>query len=65
MKLKNIFAFSLLASLFATGCVKEMPTDSFSNITVDKTFLYIGKEGGSVDLTVNADEAWYFVKNEN
>lgn len=65
MKLKNIFAFSLLASLFATGCVKEMPTDSFKNITVDKTFLYIGKEGGSVDLTVNADEAWYFVKNEN
>lgn len=65
MKLKNIFAFSLLASLFATGCVKEMPTDSFSNITVDKTFLYIGKEGGSVDLTVNAGEAWYFVKNEN
>lgn len=65
MKLKNIFVFSLLASLFATGCVKETATGSFSNITVDKTFLYIGKEGGSVDLTVNAGEAWYFVKNEN
>ena len=65
MKLKNIFVFSLLASPFATGCVKETATGSFSNITVDKTFLYIGKEGGSVDLTVNAGEAWYFVKNEN
>ena len=58
MKLKNIFAFSLLASLFATGCVKETATGSFSNITVDKTFLYIGKDGGYGDVHGSADEAW-------
>lgn len=45
--------------LFA-GCVKEEPTGSFDNIKLDKTYLVLPENGGTVELKVTATEAWAF-----
>ena len=45
--------------LFA-GCVKEEPTGSFDNIKLDKTYLVLSENGGTVELKVTATEAWAF-----
>ena len=42
------------------SCVDEMGTDSFDNIKLDKTMLVISENGGTVELKVNATEAWAF-----
>lgn len=59
MKLRYLFSM-ILAALFFVGCVDEMGTDSFENIKLDKTMLVIPVEGGSVELKINATEAWAF-----
>ena len=64
MKIRNIFSLALAASavLFAS-CTKETATDSFDNIKLDKTYLSIPADGGSVKLTINATDSWVFVKD--
>ena len=64
MKLKNIFAFSLLATLFMTGCVKELPTDSLQDIQLEKTYISIPAEGGSVSVKLTASGPWNFVTDK-
>lgn len=59
MKLRYLFSM-ILAAFFFVGCVDEMGTDSFDNIKLDKTMLTIPVEGGSVELKINATEAWAF-----
>lgn len=64
MKIRNIFSLALAASavLFAS-CTKETATDSFDNIKLDKTYLSIPADGGSIKLTINATDSWVFVKD--
>ena len=64
MKLKNIFAFSLLATLFMTGCVKELPTDSLQDLQLEKTYISIPAEGGSVSVKLTASGPWNFVTDK-
>lgn len=45
--------------LFA-GCAPEAPTTSFDNIKLDKTLIILPQAGGTVELTINATEAWAF-----
>ena len=40
-------------------------TESWDNIELSKTYLSISEEGGSVELTVSATEAWEFVVDDN
>lgn len=64
MKIRNIFSLALAASaLLFASCNKETATDSFDNIKLDKTYLSIPAEGGSVKLTINATDSWAFVKD--
>ena len=50
----------LASALMFVSCVDEMGTDSFDNIKLDKTILIIPEAGGTVELKVNATEAWAF-----
>ena len=50
----------LASALLFVGCAKEEPTDSFSNIKLDKTMLVLPENGGTVQLTINSTEAWAF-----
>ncbi len=60
MKLRYLFSMILASALMLVGCVEEMGTDSFDNIKLDKTMLVIPENGGTVELTINATEAWAF-----
>lgn len=64
MKLKYLFSTILASALMLVGCVQES-VDSFDNIKLSQTYLSIPEEGGSVELTVNASEAWAFVTTED
>lgn len=61
MKFNKIFSVLFASTLFFSGCVEEVSTESFENIKLDKTYLTIPEDGGSVELTINATEAWKFV----
>lgn len=64
MKIRNIFSLALAASaLLFASCTKETATDSFDNIKLDKTYLSIPAEGGSIKLSINATDSWKFVKD--
>lgn len=65
MKLNKIFSAIFASALLFSGCVKDMPTDSFENIKLDQTFLTIPETGGSAVLTVTSTEPWKFVINES
>lgn len=65
MKLNKIFSAIFASALLFSGCVKDMPTDSFENIKLDQTFLTIPEAGGSAVLTVTSTEPWKFVINES
>ena len=60
MKLRYLFSMILASALLFVGCAKEEPTDSFSNIKLDKTMLVLPENGGTVQLTINSTEAWAF-----
>ncbi len=60
MKLRYLFSMILASALMFVSCVDEMGTDSFDNIKLDKTMLVISENGGTVELKVNATEAWAF-----
>ena len=60
MKLRYLFSMILASALMFVSCVDEMGTDSFDNIKLDKTILIIPEAGGTVELKVNATEAWAF-----
>ena len=60
MKLRYLFSMIVASVLLFASCAPEAPTTSFDNIKLDKTFVVIPEEGGSVELTVNATEAWAF-----
>lgn len=60
MKLRYLFSMILASALMFVSCVDEMGTDSFDNIKLDKTMLVIPVEGGSVELNIDATEAWAF-----
>ena len=60
MKLRYLFSIILASALLFVGCAKEEPTDSFSNIKLDKTMLVLPENGGTVELTINSTEAWAF-----
>ena len=60
MKLRYLFSMILASALMLVSCVDEMSTDSFDNIKLDKTMLVISENGGTVELKINATEAWAF-----
>ena len=60
MKLRYLFSMIIASVLLFAGCVKEEPTGSFDNIKLDKTYLVLSENGGTVELTVTATEAWAF-----
>lgn len=57
MKLKHIFSMAL-AALLVVGCSDDEALSTFTDITVDKTFVSLPVEGGDVTVTVRAAEAW-------
>lgn len=65
MNFKKILSVLFASTLFFSGCVKDVPTDSFENIKLDCTYLTIPLDGGSVELTVTATAPWKFVIDEN
>lgn len=62
MKLKYIITAFLTACLFA-GCQTEPMVGSFSDFSVDKTFVSIDMAGGSQTVTIKAAEAWEVTKH--
>lgn len=61
MKLRYLFSMILASALLLAGCAQEEYTpSSFDSIKLDKTFLVIPEEGGSVELEINATESWAF-----
>ena len=60
MKLRYLFSMIIASVLLFAGCVKEEPTGSFDNIKLDKTYLVLSENGGTVELKVTATEAWAF-----
>ncbi|MGN1234188.1 MAG: BACON domain-containing protein [Candidatus Cryptobacteroides sp.] len=66
MKLKYLLS-ALIASAFVfAGCEDESKVnDGFDNVKVSDSYLTIPEAGGSATITVNADEDWYLVQNEN
>ena len=51
----------ILASvLLFSGCAQEEYATSFDNIKLDKTFLVLPVDGGTVELKINATESWAF-----
>ena len=60
MKLRYLFSMVLASVLLLAGCAQEEYTTSFDNIKLDKTFIVIPEEGGSVELKINATESWAF-----
>ena len=61
MKLRYLFSIVLSTVLLFAGCVKEGPTGSYDNIKLDKTYLSIPEDGGTVSVKLTATEAWSFV----
>ena len=57
MKLKYIIAAIASAAIF-TGCQTEPMVGSFTDFSVDKTFVSIDMAGGSSDVTITAADAW-------
>ena len=64
MKLRYLFSIVLSTVLLFAGCVKEGPTGSYDNIKLSQTYLSIPEEGGSVEVTLTATEAWSFVSSK-
>ena len=58
MKIRNIFSLILASSLLFASCAKEVGTDSFDNIKLDKTFISISTDGGSASVKITATEEW-------
>ena len=65
MKLRYLFSIVLSTVLLFAGCVKEGPTGSYDNIKLSQSYLSIPAEGGSVDVTLTATEAWNFVVSKS
>ena len=65
MKLRYLFSIILSSVLLFAGCVKEGPTGSYDNIKLDKTYLSIPENGGTVSVKLTATEAWEFVVSNN
>lgn len=61
MKLRYLFSIVLSTVLLFAGCVKEGPTGSYDNIKLSQSYLSIPEQGGSVEVTLTATEAWNFV----
>ena len=61
MKLKYLFSIILSSVLLFAGCTKDEPTGSYDNIKLDKTYLSIPENGGSVTVKLTATESWAFV----
>ncbi len=61
MKIRNILSFCLASSLLFASCAKEVGTDSFDNIKLDKTFLSIPTDGGSASVKITATEEWHLL----
>ncbi len=62
MKLKYLFA-SLLAAFTLVGCTEEIQT-SLENLKVSKSYVAIAAEGGSDEITVTANDSWWFEIDE-
>lgn len=58
MKIRNIFSLILASSLLLASCGKEVGTDSFDNIKLDRTFISISTDGGSASVKITATEEW-------
>lgn len=57
MKLKYIFATLVATLALAAGCKKEADT-YLNNVTLDKSFVAINPDGGSVSIEVTASQEW-------
>ncbi len=57
-RFKYLFSMIVASVLLFAGCAKEETTGSFANIQLNKTYLSIPEEGGSVELKITATEAW-------
>lgn len=57
MKLKYIFATLVATLALAVGCKKEADT-YLNNVTLDKSFVAINPDGGSVSIEVTASQEW-------
>ncbi len=57
MKLKHIFSMAL-AALLVVGCSDDEALGTFTDISVDKSFVSLPVEGGDVTVTVQAADAW-------
>ena len=64
MKLRYLFSILLSTVLLFACCVQEGPTTSYDNIKLSQTYLSIPEEGGSVEVTLTATEAWSFVSSK-
>jgi len=62
MKLRYIITAFVSALVFA-GCQTEPMVGSFADFSVDKTFVSIPLEGGSVDVAITAAAQWGFTKH--
>ena len=60
MKLRYLFSMILASVLLFSGCAQEEYATSFDNIKLDKTFLVLPVDGGTVELKINATESWAF-----
>ena len=59
MKLRHIFAALAAAALTLVGCQEELKV--LDEVQVSQSLVAIPVEGGSVEVTVNANDAWEIV----
>ena len=64
MKFRYLFSIVLTSALVLAGCAKN-EQEYLDTIRLSKTYLSIPATGGSVELTINANEDWEFVVNDN
>ena len=62
MKLRYIIASLAASAALFTACQEQGETH-LSNIQVSKSYISIPMEGGSVEITLNANEPWHFHTN--
>ena len=61
MKLRYIIG-AVLGTLLFVGCQQEELVGTFDDLSVEKSFVSISMDGGSVALKITSADAWHFAK---
>ena len=58
MKLKVLFASLIAGALLLSSCEQKFTPTYLDDIKVSQSYVAIDMTGGSVDITLTAEDAW-------